>query len=489
MPVLNICAVREYFNDRANGNCDRILRTTKNGDVRLVNKDKMDCIDCALAALGCGKYALSNVVERFNTQDLDCFEGEDALKHNFVAFLDGYEKTHSCFKNPGKIGDISQEVLNIRNLTVDFSRLNYKVRRLEDKYIKNEPTDVEELIKDCNELLASLTALPAKYKKHKKETYSKALNFKNCIRARYLPSKGEKPLKGPKLEPTKVTLSQNQADRLNESLKSLRTEVLKNCYIKRRQILRQELDLLQATLKNKPQLFTASQRNFLSDKLQRYEKKLQQFKPFGLYKFSHCTKTTDAHKAIVEGEIRFDAKGFPGAFFSHVPAGGYGSFGIGLSSYIEKTCVNDPVDGKVFPIQTNWCMADRIRYSHQVEPFNVNFHLIPDIWLGAQRGKSSYVNRTSDDDPNRIGVPIHQLKKIQSEDALNYYKDTTLSHLFYTGVIGNVDATTTHNLAQSLRVEYLSGVENTAWLKLIQNSIAFRLPPEWEGNISDSYIL
>lgn len=474
MAIRNIKAVEAYFNDRVSGDNSRIL-STKKGNVVLVAKSQMDCIDHLFASFGCGKYALRNVIDCFNAQATDHFQGKDALTKKINQLVDTYNTTHGCFKNSERLVAFSQERLDNQALIV---QMNAKIVALETKYIKNDAADIEELIEDCSELASSLTNLPKD-----KPTYSKVLNFKNCIRARYLPKKAGKTLKGPTQQAVAAPLSQDQADRLKEALKNVRREVLKNCFVNRRKNLKKELYLLRVGLKNHKDLFTPEKILFLHCQIQRAEKKLKEFKPFALYKYSHCTKTNVAHQGIVNGEIRYAHSGaYPGAFFSQKPADSvqtYGAFGIGFSSYAERTMINDPVLGKVYPTQSQWTNGSYIKYSDQVEPYT-DGDPIPDPWLGAQRGQTTFVKGKND--PNQIGIPIHHRKKIQSEDALNYYKDTTLSHLFYRG-LDSQERTTTRALALSSRVQCFTQDENDAWLTLIQHSIAFRFPSEWDGKI------
>lgn len=468
---INSAAVEEYFNIRSVDKSQILIH--KKGAVHLVNREDLSWFTLFKArCFGSGKAALCEVVKCLNEQSIDPFAKNKAVEATFQAFLHQYNADR-CLG--GKVCDDLVIVTPIRTLAASQT-IEVAFKNCQDTFaaVKQDPSTIQALIDAC-EILS-----------HKAATLNKAdahlepiLDFKNSVRAYCLPQ-GKQALKGTEKGRINVALSDTDAEALRKQLKAIRREVLHTRFAQELMASEREIKLLKKTLES---YHPSDKKKYLKKYIKRQEKKVMEGKPKLHPKWYHCTKAADAHESILKTHIRFDTSG---CFFGNYPVPGYGNFAIAMNARMESECSQDPVAGKIYPIQTNWLYGDSIVYSDQEEAYQKE--PIPEIWLASLKGRASYKNRVAK--PNEwIGIAIKQEEKMTS--SFGYY-ESVVSHIFVrddkwaSGIpLQQSDHTKTRQTAKALRVPILK-VEQAGWIQeLVQYTFALTLQKDWAGNIKE----
>lgn len=340
--------------------------------------------------------------------------------------------------------------------------------------IKKSP---EKFIKECSKLSSLIAA-----EEENETLLNEILNFKNEVRAACLPA-NEKALKGPSSF-AKVKLDPQDQDALKVELKKIREAALKKHFKVRLEKDEKQLNQLKEQWEILKVGKSKDETKFVDSQLKRWEKKLKEGKPLSLPKWTHFTGSDAVRELILKSGVLFDDKTMGGAFVASPPAFGYGQFGLTFSSHIEDTATNDPIDKKVYPIVTNRENIHGIQFDDENQPAMIGeisgIRIIPTLWLGFQRGKNA-------PDGEKIGIPINRQKTIESAQALNYYKDTTLSYIFNMKdetQAASVDETKeSRGFALKNRVQLLNQDDENALRDLISATFTLTLQTDWEKNV------
>lgn len=406
----------------------QLLMVKRHQKLVVLDKSRVGFFTRLLAKLGLGHASLKNISLHLKSHPEQLDSG---TKARFNRYLKSYNQKTLLFWKKAPYLKLKASAHPKDSPTIDF--------RAEDLYLKCvkqfKNKDIHSLTKTVRGLRKAVQLLDPKDKKGNKGLFNDILKLKKEIKEN-------------------VT-----NDALKVHLTKLQTTVLKIHFAKRLSHLDDQLVLLE----NK---FNAAEDewqevDFIASQLKRWRKKINQGKLISIPKWYHCTKSPAVVSKIVVSSILYQHKGaYPGAFVANYPATGFGSFGLAMSEYIEKTAT---INGKFLPKRSN--ISSTINYGVQ-DPANSSTQGQSQLWLGFQR---------------RRGIPIKHHKK--ATDLLKYYKDTTLFSIFYDKNRSLNDIQAIKAIAEKHKIQAINLDEQNALRLLLDSTFTLSLPADWKGKI------
>lgn len=489
--ITSTAALQTFLGEKDLPSVNRANRLYIKNNQLLYGAD-LGCMTLFAAKLGFGSAAMSNV-SKFIKDNKDTCLTDDKMITDYNAFITSYnDKQHICWKKAKKIKKIAIKAFD-SGINFDYGSrdgmhqlIKHHLSNCAD-LLKNPNLDenLGVLIESCQNLKNSVDCwtLDSQITKEEKQTLNEILQFKNEARNTFFPAK-DKPLKGPACEPKALRAPQEDKDIFRQELKELRRAVLTKYFHERLELDGAKLAQLRIRFnENKGNL---PEEQFLSDQLDRWQKKLDQGKPIAIPKWYHCTKTPLVIDSIINTDILYKHDGmYPGVFLANLPEHGYGQHCLMISDHIEKTGTKESgSDLPIYPKFSKMSQPSAIRYSDTpVAPENSALNNNQDglgIWFGFQRGKNS---------GGTAGIPIQKMKRV-NDGGLKYYKDTTLGFIY-----SNKDPYSYHQnnnpkelepIGQKYRVQVIQQKEAEAMRTLINATFFCTLPTSWEGNLQQS---